>query len=360
MNSLQDVAAALELAERDPAPLCLEKVGLLWFLVEAVISATFVLEPSIAFLLADRAAAFSFSWAAETAQAAMEVTASSSYFRHLEKASLHAFRPWAMADTSAILQSFTASLAAAMSSLAQQVQASPAVASLLLVMQSVAMVTKLAVALAQASTKVMLGMGKSVVQEALTATSQSNSVLVRLVSCLAPSESAEPEQVRADLLPPPRSTSLRAMGANTAFLSDFLPAMVACFSILVFCFSKFATTSFHLLITVMALSKHLPSIVLEDFLEPLRFFRFLIFLLFLLGLPFFPLLLFLFFLFLLFLLIFICFFELLEMLLFFLFLLFFSFNSFLAFLFSFLIFRRLARLFPPASANLATRMDAAS
>merc|ERR1712155_272718 len=132
----------------------------------------------------------------------------------------------------------------------QQAQASLAEASLLLVTHLVARVTKREVSLAQASTNVMLGMGKSVVQEALTATSQSNRVLVRLVSCRAPSEVAEPEQVRADLLPPPRSTSLRAMGPNTDCLPDFLPAMEACFSILVFCLSKLATTSFHLLMAV--------------------------------------------------------------------------------------------------------------
>merc|ERR1712207_38717 len=127
------------------------------------------------------------------------------------------------------------------------------------------------VALTQASTKVMLGMGKSVVQEAFTKTSQSNKVLVRLVSCRAPSEVAEPEQVRADLLPPPRSTSLRAMGPNT----DCLPAISDCLSILFFCFSKLVTTSFHLLMAVTALSRHTPSIVLADFLEPLLFFLFL-------------------------------------------------------------------------------------
>merc|ERR1711878_90101 len=113
-------------------------------------------------------------------------------------------------------------------------------------------------------------MGKSVVQEAFTRTSQSNRVLVRLVSCKAPSEVAEPEQVRADLLPPPRSTSLRAMGPNADCLTDFLLAMVACFSILVFCLSKLATTSFHLFMAVTALSRHMPSIspILVDCLMP--------------------------------------------------------------------------------------------
>merc|ERR1719195_1915280 len=141
-----------------------------------------------------------------------------------------------------------------------------------------------------ASTKVMLGMGKSVVQEAFTITSQSNRVLVRLVSCRAPSEVAEPEQVRADLLPPPRSTSLRAMGPNADCLTDFLPAMVACFSILVFCFSKLATTSFHLFMAVTALSRHMPSIspILADCLMPFLLLFCVLFVLFFLVLFFCP------------------------------------------------------------------------
>merc|ERR1712079_414101 len=250
-----------------------------------------------------KAAALAFRASTETEQAAMEVTASSSNFLQVEKASLQAFRPCATAATSGILQSLTASLAAASSGAAQQVQASTAVASLLSVRQASAAATKVAEALTHSSTKVMLGMGKSVVQEALTATSQSNRVLVRLVSCRAPSEVAEPEQVRADLLPPPRSTSLRAMGPNTDCLPDFLPAMVPCLSILVFCFSKLATTSFHLLITVMAFSRHTPSTVLADFLVPFELFLFFLLVLFLLFLlfplpeffffPLFPLLFFL-------------------------------------------------------------------
>merc|ERR1711994_283098 len=191
-----------------------------------------------------------------------------------------------MADTSVILQSLTASLAMVVSGADQQAQASVAVASLLMVIHSVARVLNKSVALTQASTKVMLGMGKSVVQEALTATSQSNRVVVRLVSCKAPSEVAEPEQVRADLLPPPRSTSLRAMGPNTDCLPDFLPAMEACFSILVFCSSKLATTSFHLFMAVTAFSMHMPSSVLVDFLVPLLFFLLLFLLLLFFLLPF--------------------------------------------------------------------------
>merc|ERR1711878_256510 len=216
----------------------------------------------------------------------MEETASSSNFLQVEKASLQAFSPWAMEDTSVILQSLTASLAMVISGADQQLQASPAVASLLSVRQASAAATKVAEAFTHSSTKVMLGMGKSVVQEALTATSQSNSVLVRLVSCEAPSEVAEPEQVRADLLPPPRSTSLRAMGPNTDCLPDFLPAMEACFSILVFCLSKLATTSFHLFMAVTAFSMHMPSSVLVDFLVPLLFFLLLFLLLLFFLLPF--------------------------------------------------------------------------
>merc|ERR1719266_631310 len=185
-------------------------------------------------------------------------------------------------------------------------------------------------------------MGKSVVQEAFTKTSQSNSVLVRLVSCRAPSEVAEPEQVRADLLPPPRSTSLRAMGPNTDCLPDFLPAISDCLSILFFCFSKLVTTSFHLLMAVTALSRHTPSMVLVDFLVPLLFFLFLFlfFLFFLLFLPF-----------------------LFFLVLFFLFFLFFSpFFAFLFFLcFLFLFLRAFVFFFPAsASANLATLEDASS
>merc|ERR1719195_608429 len=68
---------------------------------------------SMAALLWDRAAALAFRASTETEQAAMEVTASSSNFLQVEKASLQAFRPWATAATSGILQSLTASLAAA-------------------------------------------------------------------------------------------------------------------------------------------------------------------------------------------------------------------------------------------------------
>merc|ERR1712214_178892 len=296
----------------------------------------------MAVLLWDRAAALAFRVSTEPEQAAMEETASSSNFLQVEKASLQAFSPWAMEDTSAILQSLTASLAIVISGADQQAQASVAVASLLMAIHSVARLLNSSVALVQESTKVMLGIGKSVVQEAFTRTSQSNRVLVRLVSCKAPSEVAEPEQVRADLLPPPRSTSLRAMGPNTDCLPDFFPAMEACFSILVFCLSKLATTSFHLFMAVTAFSMHMPSRVLVDFLVPLLFF-----------------LLFLFFLLLFFLLPFLVFLVLLVFLLLFDLFLFLFFSPFFWVLFLFLkVF--LFLLAASASADLATREDPSS
>merc|ERR1712156_799364 len=277
-------------AAASAAAALLPRASPLTFLLDPVMPATVDAAASMAVLLWDRAAALAFRASVETEQAAMEETASSSNFLQVEKASLQAFRPWAMADTSVILQSLTASLAIVISGADQQAQASVAVASLLMVIHSVARVLNKSVALTQASTKVMLGMGKSVVQEAFTRTSQSNRVLVRLVSCRAPSEVAEPEQVRADLLPPPRSTSLRAIGPNTDCLPDFLPAMEACFSILVFCLSKLATTSFHLFMAVTAFSMHMPSRVLVDFLLP-----FLVFLVLLVFFLLFDLFLFLFF-----------------------------------------------------------------
>merc|ERR1712241_1567435 len=284
-------------AAASAAAALLPRASPLTFLLDPVMPATVEAAAVMAVLLWDRAAALAFRVSTETEQAAMEETASSSNFLQVEKASLQAFRPWAMEDTSAILQSLTASLAMVISGADQQAQASVAVASLLMVIHSVARVLNKSVALTQVSTKVMLGMGKSVVQEAFTRTSQSNRVLVRFVSCKAPSEVAEPEQVRADLLPPPRSTSLRAIGPNTDCLPDFLPAMEACFSILVFCLSKLATTSFHLVMAVTAFSMHMPSRVLVDFLVPLLFFLlpFLVFLVLLVFFLLFDLFLFLFF-----------------------------------------------------------------
>merc|ERR1712241_625924 len=76
------------------------------------------------------------------------------------------------------------------------------------------------------------------------------------------------------------------MGPNTDCLPDFFPAMEACFSILVFCLSKLATTSFHLFMAVTAFSMHIPSRVLVDFLVPLLFFLLLFLLLLFFLLPF--------------------------------------------------------------------------
>merc|ERR1712242_381177 len=62
--------------------------------------------------------------------------------------------------------------------------------------------------------------------------------------------------------------------------------MEACFSILVFCLSKLATTSFHLFMAVTAFSMHMPSRVLVDFLVPLLIFLLLFLLLLFFLLPF--------------------------------------------------------------------------
>merc|ERR1712165_101611 len=153
-------------AAASAAAALLPRASPLTFLLDPVMPATAEAAASMAVLLWDRAAALAFRASVETEQAAMEETASSSNFLQVEKASLQAFRPWAIADTSVILQSLTASLAMVISGADQQAQASVAVASLLMVIHSVARVLNKSVALTQASTKVMLGMGKSVVKGA--------------------------------------------------------------------------------------------------------------------------------------------------------------------------------------------------
>merc|ERR1712155_497118 len=131
--------------------------------LDPVMPATVEAAASMALLLRDRAAALAFRVLTGTEQAAMEETASSSNFLQVENV---------------ILQSLTASLAMVNSGADQQLQASPAVASLLWLRQPEARLLNSSVALVHVSTKVMLGMGKSVVQEAFTRTSQSNRVLV--------------------------------------------------------------------------------------------------------------------------------------------------------------------------------------
>jgi len=138
----------------------------------------------------------------------------------------------------------------------------------------------------------MLGLGKLVGSHVLlTSFTHSIKVVVRLVSCCAPALVEEPAQVRPVLLPPPISISFLAIGSKAPFFNDFLEAIFACFSTLVFCFSKFATTSFHLLIMVVALSKHFPStdlsIILLLFILAGTFFFLKFFLLFFLTLLFF-------------------------------------------------------------------------
>ena len=102
-----------------------------------------------------------------------------------------------------------------------------------LVRQDPAWVLKVVVRLLQRLMKVMLGWGKLAgLQDLLTLISQSNKVLVRLVSCLAPELEYDPPQDRLLLLPPPISISLKAMGANTPFLPDLLPPVLFCLVIL--------------------------------------------------------------------------------------------------------------------------------
>jgi len=75
--------------------------------------------------------------------------------------------------------------------------------------------------------KVVSGWGKLAgLQEVLTLISQSNRVLVRFPSCLAPSLPKVPPQLRLDLLPPPISMSLKAVGANRPFLPDLPPPVL--------------------------------------------------------------------------------------------------------------------------------------
>ena len=89
MNAAQVVAAA-----RPPA-------------LDPVIPLTLVWTEVTVFELAERAAALAFRAAEVTEQAAMEATASSSYFLHLENASLQDFRPAAMLAVLEILQLLT-------------------------------------------------------------------------------------------------------------------------------------------------------------------------------------------------------------------------------------------------------------
>merc|ERR1711988_1381816 len=144
-------------AAASAAAALLPRASPLTFLQDPVMPATVEAAASMAVLLRDRAAALAFRVSTETEQAAMEETASSSNFLQVEKASLQAFSPWAMEDTLVILQSLTASLAMVISGADQQLQASPAVASLLWLRQPEARLLNSLVALVQESTKVMLG-----------------------------------------------------------------------------------------------------------------------------------------------------------------------------------------------------------
>ena len=76
--------------------------------------------------LAERAAALAWRVSALTTHAAMAVTASSSYFLQVEKASLQAFRPLATSEVSEILQLLILFHSSVYSASVQQVQASSA------------------------------------------------------------------------------------------------------------------------------------------------------------------------------------------------------------------------------------------
>merc|ERR1711936_440031 len=264
MKASQEVAAALTL---------LDPVVFLIFVWASVI------------LLLFSWAAFCLSLSVLLEQAEIVEMASSSNFLHLAKASLQALRPLAISPTSLILQSLTSSPSLARSALVQQVQASVAVSSLLLVKQSSAIFLKALVDVLHASTRVMLGLGRFMLQVLFTSDSHIFRVSVRFLSCFAPSESAEPLQVRADALPPPTSTSFWTRCLKLPFLPLFLPAISPCFFTLVICLSKLATTFSSFLIDLTADSRHLPSTCLPEILVC---FLFLFLLEFPPTFPFFP------------------------------------------------------------------------
>ena len=82
--------------------------------------------------LAERAAALAWRVSALTTHAAMAVTASSSYFLQVEKASLQAFRPLATSEVSEILQLLILFHSSVYSASVQHSQASSAVSALLI------------------------------------------------------------------------------------------------------------------------------------------------------------------------------------------------------------------------------------
>merc|ERR1712048_1523331 len=76
------------------------------------------------------------------------------------------------------------------------------------------------------------------------------------------------------LLPPPMPTSLRATGANRPFFPDLLLPVEFCFVILLFCFLKFATVSFHSFMKKIAWEKQVsfrPELELEVLTPTLDF-----------------------------------------------------------------------------------------
>merc|ERR1719422_1283586 len=127
---------------------------------------------------------------------------------------------------------------------------------MVLLRQSVASILKVFTRSSHLLMRVMFGLWKlAVLQEGLTSISHLKRVSVRLASCLAPSLSFSPPQLRSDLLPPPISTSLLAMGAKSPFLPALLSPVLFCFLILLYWASKFLTISFHIFIILMDMDR---------------------------------------------------------------------------------------------------------
>merc|ERR1712001_740249 len=178
----------------------------------------------------------------------MAVFASSSNFRHYPKAAVQVFRAAEMAlASSEALHILAFVTMAARSVLVQQVQASVAVVlnpPTDLLRQAIAPALNWVTRSSHIMMKVMLGWGMLEGSQALWMSSLKESrVEVRLASCLAPSLVVLPPQDGADLLP------------------DLFPAVVFCFSILFFCFSKLEMTSFHIFMIVIDCSKQAEEIV---------------------------------------------------------------------------------------------------
>ena len=96
---------------------------------DPVTAATLVETAETESTLVERAAALAWRVSALTTHAPMAVTASSSYFLQVEKASLQAFRPLATSDVSEILQPLILFPSSVYTASVQQAQASSAVSA---------------------------------------------------------------------------------------------------------------------------------------------------------------------------------------------------------------------------------------